>query len=75
MIAVEVSAEDNFTTGDRTELFSTFGYRTGADNGNQWSVTPDGQRFVMSRNFDEAATGGLVIVENFFQVLKTPEGN
>jgi hypothetical protein len=52
--------------GAPRELF-TVGYDLSQDN--NWDVTADGRRFVFVRN-DAATPGGLLVVLNWFDVVR-----
>ncbi len=74
MVAVEVSPERAPPTGQQRVLFSASSYV--ADVFHQmYDVTPDGERFVMLRVGGEQADDlQLIVVENFFEVLKSKVG-
>jgi hypothetical protein len=74
-MVVEVLPGPTFVTGERHTLFPVApGFRT-APVHPQYDVTPDDQRFVMIRNRRVEERGELIVVENFFEELKTVGGN
>ena len=65
LVAVEVVPAETFQTGGQVQLFEVSAY------GPQFAVGPQGQRFLMTRSrpgvkgFEQ-----MIVVENFFEVLK-----
>jgi hypothetical protein len=59
--------------GRRLSLFSTGGLvSNGLHQG--YDVTPDDQRFVMVRRPQGGEVGEVVVVENWFEELRTTQG-
>lgn len=69
LVAVPIASGLTFAWGEAMVLFSLTGYRS-ADNGRMYDVSPDDRRFLMLRNVPNDVTTELIVVENFFQVLK-----
>ena len=63
LIQVQILPGSEFATGEQRVLFSLRGIH-------DWKTAPDGERFVMIRQRGADAPGGVVVVENFFAVLK-----
>jgi serine/threonine-protein kinase len=73
LIVVEVLPGAAFVPGERRALFSHQGYYSTTLH-QFYDVTPDDQRFVMIRNRGADDAGELIVVENFFEELKTKVG-
>ncbi len=69
MVAVEVSTEDVFALGDKTELFNTAGFVV-SFNHPVYAVSNDDQRFLMIRLRGGGGPNELIVVENFAEELK-----
>jgi serine/threonine-protein kinase len=71
MMAVTIESASGFSAGIPRVLFSTDGYVV---RYNKYSVSPDGQRFLMFKSVgasgDAADQMSLVVVENWFEELK-----
>jgi serine/threonine-protein kinase len=71
MMAVNVESDSVFSAGIPTVMFSTPEYAIGNLG---YSVSPDGQRFLvpkpLSASADDAQQASLVVVENWFEELK-----
>ncbi|NNM31971.1 MAG: protein kinase, partial [Gemmatimonadetes bacterium] len=68
VISVQVSTEDEFIQGPQTVLFQN---RYGRDpNHRSYDISPDDQRFVMTRTVPRSGSGHLVIMENFPRELE-----
>jgi len=68
LMVAQVSTTGTFSVLSRKTLFSVGSYsRDGAHR--HYDVTKDGQRFVMIRT-SSFATGDLVLIENWFELLK-----
>jgi hypothetical protein len=73
MMAVNVETASGFSAGVPKALFSTAGYPI-IDL--KYSVSPDGQRFLMFKRVAESASDdgpdemSVVVVENWFQELE-----
>jgi serine/threonine-protein kinase len=68
LMVAEVSTTGTFSVLSRKTLFPVGPYSRDQAN-RHYDVTPDGQRFVMIRT-SAFATGDLVLIENWFEVLK-----
>jgi len=71
MVSVEVTASGPPPLGRQRVLFSALAY-TFEGVHRTYDVTPDGRRFLMLRNVANSSTdnGAVVVVENFFDVLR-----
>ena len=67
MVEAEVTSGSTFQVGERRVLFSW-----GSLDNDRWDVTPDDQRFLFVR---PRLTGGVIVVENWFEELKERVGN
>ena len=74
LVAAEVRSDPTFSIGKRTVLFSARTFQIGGFHTN-YDVTSDDQRFVFIRSTVEAATSNLILVQNWFEVLKDRVGN
>jgi len=72
-MVMQVTAGSTFIPGARRALFPLVRFVTD-DNHPQYAVSPDGQRFVMIRTTEASRTDHLVVVENFFEVLRAQVG-
>ncbi len=68
MVVAEVLPAESFAIVDQRVLFSMAGSA-------YWDVSPDDQRFVMTRGGGGARAGSLIVVENFFEELRRKVGN
>ncbi len=75
LVAVQVTGDPTFATGQQEVLFSMADYQP--SNGNpMYTVSPDDQRFVMLRMSDEAAASAeTYLVTNWFEELRQRMGN
>ena len=74
-VEVAPSPQPYQPTGHRRRaLFSMQSYPS-TDPHQQYDVMPDDQRFAMIRNRGSVEAGELIVVENFFEELKTKVGN
>ena len=75
MVAVEVLPAGAPPTGQQRTLFSASAFATDVFH-QRYDVTPDGRRFVMIRQGDEAGSNEtrLIVVENFFRELRERVG-
>jgi Tol biopolymer transport system component len=69
-MVIAVTTGKSFVPGARKTLFSLARYATD-DNYPQYAVAPDDRRFVMLRATEANRVDQLVVVENFFDVLRT----
>jgi serine/threonine-protein kinase len=75
LITAEVAPGDAFTTRAQQVLFSARPYLSSVFH-QTYDVTPDGQRFLMIRIGEGSSDNTeLIVVENFFEELKTRAGN
>jgi serine/threonine-protein kinase len=72
-MVMAVRTGSTFVTGDRRALFPLVRYATN-DAYQQYAVAPDDRRFVMIRARQENRDEQLVVVENFFEVLRMQVG-
>jgi WD40 repeat protein len=70
MVVVAVRSGPTFSTGNAVTLFPAAGYRTGL-RGGEYAVAPDDRRFLMIRRSAASTPDQLVVVENWFEELKT----
>ena len=68
-MVVDVMPGPTFVPGSRRVLFPLIRYSLGASH-QQYAVAPDG-RFLMIRATESESLDHLVVVENFFEVLRT----
>ena len=65
--AVPIQIEPTFRVGAPHKLFGGDYVRGG---GNQWDITPDGERFLLIREIREVASTGIHVVLNWTEELK-----
>ena len=70
LVAVEVKPTPTFSLGKSTVLFPIGGFRT-HELFPEYNVSPDDRRFLMIRRFVPDAPDKLIVVENWFEELKT----
>ena len=78
MVAVAVETDPTFRIGQRTTLFSLPDrFLNGQPNYASWDVAPDDQRFMMLQigGGDDGQVSELIIVQNFFRVLRERLGS
>ncbi len=76
LVSVEVLSGTTFVTGEQRSLFSLDGFEDRLDGARQfYDVTPDDQRFVMIRRRDAGDASEVILVQNFFEELKSKVGN
>lgn len=68
LVAAEVTTTPGFSVGRQRELFPV-GFFTRDQNHSAYAVAPDDRRFVMIRGI-AFASGDLVMIENWLEVLK-----
>ena len=68
-MAVEIPPGETFTPGRVTALFDASGLRVGGNVGT-YDVSGDDRRFVFARRAGGSATDELVVIENFFEILR-----
>lgn len=73
MISVEVQTSPTFSFGSSTVLFDARQYEFSGLH-QDYSVTSDGQRFLMVRSLAQGDPGELIVVENWFQELGNEPG-
>jgi serine/threonine-protein kinase len=69
MVAVQVSTNPTFSIGRAVTLFSTRGFATDLDR--SYAVSPDDRRFLMIRPLTTGGFDKVIVVENWFEELKT----
>ena len=69
LMAVEILPGETFTPGRVTALFDASGLRVGGNVGT-YDVSGDDRRFVFARRAGGSATDELVVIENFFEILR-----
>jgi len=71
MMVVDVQTQSTFSAGKPRLLFEA-SYYTGGQTGAEYSVTPDGQHFLMMKAKDAqaAALSQINVVQNWFEELK-----
>jgi hypothetical protein len=70
MIAVQVQTKPVFSAGRPTALFPATSFNE-YEGGPQYAVSPDDQRFLMIRPVAGSAPDRLVVVENWFEELRS----
>ena len=70
LVAVEVKTTPTFSLGQSTVLFPIGGYRSRTLDP-EYAVSPDDRRFLMIRRFVPNAPDKLIVVENWFEELKS----
>ena len=73
MVVASVETQPTFRVGQRRTLFSlTERFLNGQPNYASWDVAPDDQRFIMLQigGGDESEVSELIVVQNFFRVLR-----
>ena len=70
LVAVDVKTTPTFSLGQSTVLFPVGGYRSRTLDP-EYAVSPDDRRFLMIRRFVPNAPDKLIVVENWFEELKT----
>jgi len=70
LVAVEVKTTPTFSLGSSTVLFPVGGYRSSTLDP-EYAVAPDDRRFLMIRRFVPNAPDKLIVVENWFEELKS----
>jgi hypothetical protein len=70
LVAVEVQSTPTFSLGHPTALFPAAAYFSFA-GGAQYAVAPDDRRFLMIRQAAGTAPDELIVVDNWFEELKS----
>jgi eukaryotic-like serine/threonine-protein kinase len=71
MMAVDIETQPSFSAGKPKMLFSSGLYLLGLNGLHFFDVSPDGQRFLMIKQSEEAAAlTQIVVVQNWFEELK-----
>lgn len=70
LVAVEVNTNPTFSVGRSTALFPAAGY-TSLRFTPQYAVAPDDRRFLMIRPVQTRSPDNIVVVENWFEELRT----
>ncbi|PYU25833.1 MAG: hypothetical protein DMG32_11215 [Acidobacteria bacterium] len=71
MMAVDVATQPSFSAGKPRMLFSSGLYLPSSNGFQFYDVSPDGQRFLMIKQSEEAAAlTQIVVVQNWFEELK-----
>jgi len=73
LVAVEVNTDPTFSVGRSTALFPAAGY-TARRFTPQYAVAPDDRRFLMVRPLETTSPDNIIVVENWFEELKTGPG-
>jgi eukaryotic-like serine/threonine-protein kinase len=77
LVAVGVNADLTFSVGRATTLFPAAGYTSTARTlpflrfAPQYAVAPDDKRFLMIRPLETRSPDNIIVVENWFEELKT----
>ena len=72
-MVMQVTTGTSFVPGARKALFALTRYAVNATH-QQYAVTPDDQHFVMIRASEADKTSQLIVVENFFELLRSRTG-
>jgi Tol biopolymer transport system component len=70
LVAVEVRTNPTFSVGRSATLFSVKEFRSNPLSA-QYAVSPDDRRFLMIRPMAASGSEELIVVENWFEELKT----
>ena len=70
LIAAQIETAPTFRVVKRTTLFSRAAYNASFVGASYYDVSPDGRRFIMSREPTQAASEHLVLVLNWFAELR-----
>ena len=70
LVAVGVNAKLTFSVGRSTTLFPAAGYESSRFTP-QYAVAPDDKRFLMIRPLETKSPDNIIVVENWFEELKT----
>ncbi len=70
LVAVAIRTTPTFSLGGSTTLFSAAGFAFD-EFGSVYAVAPDDQRFLMIRPLAASGSEELIVVENWFEELKT----
>jgi serine/threonine-protein kinase len=70
LVAVEVNTNPSFSIGRATALFPAAEY-TARGFTQQYAVAPDDRRFLMVRPLETKSPDNIIVVENWFEELKT----
>ena len=70
LVAVGVNANLTFSVGRSTRLFPAAGYESNRFTP-QYAVAPDDKRFLMIRPLETKSPDNIIVVENWFEELKT----
>jgi len=70
LISMQVTNSPTFATGRSTVLFASGNYAA-YEASPQYDVSPDGKRFLMMRAGTGTLTDRVIVVENWFEELKT----
>ncbi len=83
LVAVQVQTGTEFSRGASSRLFAARGITSNADEGtdpallasygiaHQYAVSPDARRFLMIQQLTPRATGKLIVVDNWFEELRS----
>jgi serine/threonine-protein kinase len=71
LVAVEVNTNPTFSVGRSTTLFPAAGYASFRYTSPQYAVAPNDRRFLMIRPLATSSPDNIVVVENWFEELKT----
>jgi eukaryotic-like serine/threonine-protein kinase len=70
LMTVPVQPAATFTFGNATRLLDTTGYSNTGLQGRSFDVTPDGRRFLFTKNVEQQTSGAVNVVLNWFTELK-----
>jgi hypothetical protein len=70
LVAVAINTNPRFSLGRSAALFPAAGF-TSLRFAPQYAVAPDGRRFLMIRPLQTGAPDKLIVVENWFEELRT----
>ena len=73
LVAVEVHSTPTFSLGRSTALFPAAAFYSFAA-GLEYAVAPDDRRFLMIRQAAVSAPDELIVVDNWFEELKSKSG-
>jgi Tol biopolymer transport system component len=71
LVAVKVNTKPTFSVGRDTVLFPAAGFTSGFRFTPQYAVAPDDRRFLFVRPLETSTPDKLIVVENWFEELKT----
>jgi serine/threonine-protein kinase len=75
VVSAEVVTSPDIEVRGRTVLFGPSLWRVGNVNRTYYDVSPDDQRFIMIRRTEIGEEAKVILIENFFELLRENAGN